>query len=66
MHWKSSQNSWINFVIGYFPINNFRIESIKIFFRSFSSTFFDFLQHLQLQSPQKNNSPDQYSIVKKS
>ena len=65
MHWKNSQSSWIIFV-GYFPINNFGIQSINFFFRSSSSTFFDFLKNLQLQSPQKktnNYSPDQYSIV---
>ena len=53
MHWKNSQSSWIIFV-GYFPINNFGIQSINFFFRSSSSTFFDFLNNLQLQSPQKN------------
>ena len=43
MHWKKSQNSWIISVIGYFPINNFRTQSIKFFFSKFFFNIFWFL-----------------------
>ena len=65
MYWKNSQSSRIIFV-GYFPINNFRIQSINFFFRSSSSIFFDFSKICSgnhHKKKKKNYSLDQYSIV---